>query len=259
MPFGKQARVPFQWPAFEQAQRRLLQAIAIKSSGVLTGANGTGKSFLLAHCLKKLPDKHYAVFHLHHTSLTGGDILRSLCFQLGHKPRFRRSDTIELIGHCWEKLEGRFPLLVIDEAQNLSAPAFEELRLLGCSNLDARSLFGLILAGDQELLPRLQMGINRSLLTRLGFCIELHTLDPQQALGYIQSRLREVSMSEETFEPTACQMLWQASAGIVRTINLLARQALQIAAEEDSAKIGPKHVHSAIEQIPWFTPDLARR
>jgi general secretion pathway protein A len=258
MPFGKTVRTPFRWPGFDTAERRLRQAIGIRSSGVLTAANGTGKSYLLSHCLKNLPDKQYTVFNLHHTSLTGSDILRSLCYLLGQKPRFRRSDTIELIGQSWEKLEGRFPLLVIDEAQNLTASALEEIRLLGCAHLDARPLFSLILAGDNDLLPRLQLGINRSLLTRFGFCIELSPIEPDQAAAYIQTRLREVSMPEDAFEPAACQLLWQASDGALRTINLLASQALQNAAEENTAKIGPAHVQQAIEQLPWFAPDLAR-
>lgn len=259
MPFGKTVGAPFHWPGFEQAHRRLQQAIALRSSGVLTAPNGAGKSFLLSHCLQQLPDKQYAVINLHHTSLTGSDILRSLCYLLGQKPRFRRSDTIELIGQSWQKLEGRFPLLVIDEAQNLTAPALEELRLLGCAHLDARPLFSLILAGDDDLLPRLQLGINRSLLTRLGFCIALEPIGPEQTADYIQSRLREASMPEDTIEPAACQLLWQASDGALRTINHLARQAIQNAAEEQTARIGPAHVQQAIEQLPWFAPVLSRQ
>lgn len=258
MPFGKTVRTPFRWPGFDQANQRLRQAIGLRSSGVITAANGIGKSYLLAHCLKELPDKQYTVFNLHHTSLTGSDILRSMCYLLGQKPRFRRSDTVELIGQSWEKLEGRFPLLVIDEAQNLTASALEEIRLLGCAHLDARPLFSLILAGDNDLLPRLQLGINRSLLTRFGFCIELPPIEPDQATAYIQTRLREVSMPDETFETAACQLLWQASDGALRTINLLASQALQNAAEENTTRIGPAHVQQAIEQLPWFAPELSR-
>jgi len=259
MPFGKNARAPFRWPGFDRAHSRLRQAIALRSSGVLTAPNGAGKSCLLAHCTGQLPDKQYAVINLHHTSLTGSDILRSLCYLLGQKPRFRRSDTIEIIGQSWGKLEGRFPVLVIDESQNLTAPAIEELRLLSCAHLDARPLFSLVLAGDEDLLPRLKLGINRSLLTRLGFCIALEPIEPDQAAGYIRARLREVSMPEEAIEPAACQLLWQAGGGALRTINLLARQAIQNAAEENTARIGPAHIQQAIEQLPWFAPDLASR
>lgn len=261
VPFGKSVRAPFRWPGFEKAHQRLRQAIGLRSSGVLTAANGTGKSHLLAHCLKNLPDKQYTVFNLHHTSLTGSDLLRSLCYLLGQKPRFRRSDTVELIGQSWSRDgggEGRFPLLVIDEAQNLAPPALEELRLLGCAHLDARPLFSLVLCGDEDLLPRLQFGINRSLLTRFGFCIELTPVQPDQACAYIQTRLREVSMPGDVFEPAACQLLWQAGNGALRTINLLAIQALQNAAEEDTASIGPAHIQQAIEQLPWFAPELSR-
>ena len=254
MPFGKTVRNPFRWPGFETAMRRLQQAIALRSSGLLTAANGVGKSYLLAQCLKSLSDKQYAPLLLHHTSLTGSDLLRSLCFLLGQTPRFRRSDTIERIGQCWSQLDGRFPLLVIDEAQNLNPSALEELRLLGCAQLDARPLFGLILVGDDDLLTRLQLGVNRSLLTRMGFYIALQPVPPEETSAYIQNRLREVNMPADTFSPAAMQILAQASEGALRSINLLARQAIQNALAEQTNTIEANHVQQAIEQLPWFNP-----
>lgn len=257
MPFGKTVHSPFRWPGFDSAMRRLQQAIALRSSGVLTASNGVGKSYLLAECLKSLSDKQYAPLRLHHTSLTGSDLLRSLCFLLGQTPRFRRSDTIERIGQCWSQLDGRFPLLVIDEAQNLNPSALEELRLLGCAQLDARPLFSLILVGDDDLLTRLQLGVNRSLLTRMGFYIALEPVPPEQTPAYVQNRLREVNMPAETFSQAAIQILAQASEGALRSINLLARQAIQNALEEPSTTIEANHVQQAIEQLPWFNPVAA--
>ncbi len=254
VPFGKAPREPFRWDGFEESRQRLRQAIDLKCSGVLSAANGMGKSFLLAHCLDELPEKQYCPLHIHHTSMTGGDLLRTLCFLLGQKPRFRRSDTLELISECWGRLEGRFPLLVIDEAQNLSATALEELRLLGCAQLDRRALFSMILCGDNHLLPRLRMGVNRSLLNRLGFYIELPPMPPAQCADYIAARLREVRMPEDSFDPAACHLLWQASDGAPRTINLLARQALQNAANQTDKTITAEHVQRAITQLPWFAP-----
>lgn len=254
VPFAKEARAPFAWDGFEQARLRLDQAIALKCSGVLTAGNGIGKSFLLAHVLGSLAEKQYIPLHIHHTSMTGGDLLRTLCFLLGHKPRFRRSDTLELIAQCWNKLDGRFPLLVIDEAQNLSATALEELRLLGCSQLDRRALFALILCGDNHLLARLRMGVNRALLSRMGFHVQLQPMSPNECQRYIAARLGEAAMAGDVFDPAACQLLWQASDGAPRAINLLARQALQDAANEGSKTITANHVQNAIAALPWFAP-----
>lgn len=254
VPFGKEVRSPFIWEGFGTAAGRLRQGIELRCSGVLTAGNGVGKSYLLAHCLGQLPEKQYLPLHIHHTSMSGGDLLRSLCFLLGHKPRFRRSDTLDLIAECWGRLDGRFPLLIIDEAQNLSATALEELRLLGCAQLDRRAQFALILCGDLHLLPRLRMGVNRPLLSRLGFYIELAPLGPEQCAGYIAARLREVSMAEDCYQPAACQLLWQASGGAPRTVNLLARQALQNAADAQETEITAEHVQQAVSQLPWFAP-----
>lgn len=257
VPFAKEVRTPFLWNGCEEARARLAQAIDLKCSGVLTAGNGVGKSFLLSQVLSGLSEKQYVALHIHHTSMTGGDLLRTLCFLLGHKPRFRRSDTLELIAECWTKLDGRFPLLVIDEAQNLSATALEELRLLGCAQLDRRALFAVILCGDTHLLPRLRMGVNRALLSRMGFYIELEPMGPRECQGYIAARLREVAMTEDAMDPAACQLLWQASDGAPRTINLLARQALQNAANEGDKIITANHVQNAIAALPWFAPTSA--
>jgi hypothetical protein len=64
-------------------------------------------------------------------------------------------------------------------------------------------------------------------------------------------------MPEDAIGPAACQLLWQASDGALRTINLLAREAIPNAAEEKSEKIGPAHVSQATEQLSWFAPTLA--
>ncbi len=258
MPFGKTVREPFLWPAFERATARLQQMAQVRSSGVLSGPNGTGKSYLLSRCLAQLPEKRYAVFRLHHTSLSGGDLLRSLCRLLGHRPAFRRSDTLGLIAKSWAALDGRFPLVVIDEAQNLDAPALEELRLLGCADLDTRTLFGLVFAGDLDLLPRLQMGVNRPLLARIAFHVELAPLEPPEMAGYIDARLREVSMPPDCLEPDARLLLCQASGGILRTAGTLARLAIQNAATGQAHLVTAAHVQAALDELPWVAGLQAR-
>jgi len=54
--------------------------------------------------------------------------------------------------------------MVLDDAQNISATALEELRLLSCARRDTQPPFSLLLLGDEQLLPRLQMGINAPLV-----------------------------------------------------------------------------------------------
>ena len=86
----------------------------------------------------------------------------------------------QLIHAALGQLGTRWPIFVLEEAQNLSACAIEEVRLLTCARTDTRPPFSLLLVGDDSLLARLQMGIHRGLLSRLGFCLCLRPLDPRR-------------------------------------------------------------------------------
>lgn len=252
MPFGKEVKNPYRWNSFQQTETRLIQFISLRAWGVVHGPNGVGKSQLMAVASHGLSDKLYRLVCLCHSSLTGSDLLRAICHSLDIIPAFRRSDTVALIHRAFKKLEKVFPLLILDEAQNLSATALEELRLLSCTALDHAAIFGLVLVGDANLLPRLHMGINRSLLSRLGFCLNLQPMNPEQTLAYIDARLREVAIQNSPIEENARQLLTQASAGIPRCVNQLAQLAFQAAVEESSQRVNLQHFQRALDQLPWL-------
>ena len=136
MPFGAGCIQPYRHPAFEELIHRLSQLCEIGASGMIYGRNGVGKSYLCGCFLETLPEKRYKILCLAHSSLTGSDLLRALCRQLGIKPQMRRSDNVAAIHAAFGQLGTRWPLLVLEEAQNLSASAIEEVRLLTCVRTD---------------------------------------------------------------------------------------------------------------------------
>ncbi|MEI2423271.1 AAA family ATPase [Arthrospira platensis SPKY2] len=252
MPFAKTVRTPFEYPAFQQLIHRLLQMIQVRSSGVLCGDNGIGKSQLLACALKQLPPKAYKILHLHHTSLSGNELLRVLCRQLEQTPAFRRSDTLRLIANNWVQSDGRFPIVVIDEAQNLSANALEELRLLSCAQLDGCTDFVLLLCGDLELMQTLRMRINKPLLSRLGFQLQMQPLDPSTLQAYIDHRFKEAGFGSDILEDGARTLAVQISGGILRHTDTLLRAALQCAALDNQPTITTQHLQKALDILPWL-------
>jgi type II secretory pathway predicted ATPase ExeA len=138
IPFGAGAQPAFEHPAFEAVSAKLSQLCALGASGVLHGPNGVGKSYLLHQLMSsKLPDKQFKPLALTHSSLSGSDLLRALCSRLELRPQFRRSDNVAAITDAWKALGNRWPVLIVEEAQNLSSVALEELRLLACARLDA--------------------------------------------------------------------------------------------------------------------------
>lgn len=252
LPFAQEVSKPFASPAFTELATRLKQLVAVRACGLVHGPNGVGKSLAVEHFRRSLPDKRFKTILISHSSLSGSDLLRVLCSELGHSPRMRRGDNLREIRQAWKELERLWPVLVLEEAQNFSATALEEIRLLSCDRHQGQLPFSLLLVGDTHLLPRLQMGIHAPLLARLGFSLCVKPLPPQQAHSYVQARLEEAGIHSNPFEDAALQLLIQAANGVPRSINHLAQRAMETAAEQDSSTVKADHIHRAIELLPWI-------
>jgi general secretion pathway protein A len=194
----------------------------------------------------QLPEKRYKILSLAHSSLTGSDLIRALCRQLGVQPQMRRSDNVANIHSALSQLSSRWPLLVLEEAQNFSASALEEVRLLTCASSDTRPPFSLLLIGEDSLLPRLQMGINHALISRLGFALALTRLEPAQSRDYVAARLRAVGVHSNPFEDQGLELLIQAASGLPRAINHLAQRAIEVAAADATPTNSAIHVQAAL-------------
>ena len=94
LPFGAAVETPYASDTFKETRRRLEQLVAVRACGLLHGPNGVGKTLLVQHFLQALPDKRYKSLVLSHSSVTGTDLLRLLCLELGQTARLRRSDNV---------------------------------------------------------------------------------------------------------------------------------------------------------------------
>jgi general secretion pathway protein A len=239
-------------PAWTDALRRLDQLAAVGASGVLYGNHGVGKSFLLYRWSEKLAPKHYRVLRLAHSSLMGSDLLRQLVKLGGKKPLYRRGDNVLLLAELWQEWAPAWPVIILEEAQDLNVAALEELRLLTCARPDAKPPFSLILCGDNELLPRLDMGINRALVSRLGFCLHLDRWSPETLGEYLQARLAEVGIHSSPFEPSAQTLLLQAAQGSPRTLGALLQRAMENAALAGRRPVTAADVQAGLDALPWL-------
>jgi general secretion pathway protein A len=251
-PFATAVKDACETAAHEETLRRLEQCIAVHSSGVLHGPNGVGKSRLVQSLVERLPQKTYRTVVLSYSSLTGTDVIRYLCHLHGLTVAQRRSDNLMALRTMWGQRDGLWPVWIFEEAQNLTTMGLEELRLLSCERLDTQSPFSLLLVGDASLMPRLDMGVNRPLLTRLGFCLQLEPWPLEEAGAYVQRRLAEVGLHENVFAPDAQELLLRIAGGIPRRINHLGQRAFEEAARERSRIISREHIQKALDQLPWL-------
>lgn len=239
LPFGAAVQTPYAAVGFAQTRHRLEQLVAVRAGGLLHGPNGVGKSLLVQHFLAALPEKRYKGLVLSHSSVTGTDLLRLLCTELGQPARMRRSDNVLLIREGWQQLERLWPVIVIDEAQNLSATALEEVRLLSCDRRDTQPPFSLLLVGDEQL------------LARLSFSLHLAPWTTDELAGYVNARLQEAGIHANPFEAPALELLLRAGNGRPRLLNHLAQRALEEAATANSGAVTAVHVQRALELLPW--------
>jgi type II secretory pathway predicted ATPase ExeA len=94
---------------------------------------------------------------LTHSSLKGSDLIRQMVSLAGKKLRHRRGDNVLQLQAAWQEWAPLWPLIVLEEAQDLNAAALEELRLLSGARSDTHMPFSLVLVGDEDLLARLQI------------------------------------------------------------------------------------------------------
>ena len=253
------------WPGFadstvtvahgpwQLALRRLQQLAAVHASGLVHGPHGVGKSFLVHRWSQALPQKQYRLLRYSHSSLMGNDLLRHLLALAGQKPCFRRGDNVLALQTLRREWTPLWPVLILEEAQDLNAAALEELRLLTTTREDTQMPFSLVLVGDEELLPRLELGINRALLSRLSFSLALEPW-PLEALElYLRERLAEVGIHSSPLDPAAQSLLLQSSHGRPRTLNALLQRSLEAAATEQRRQVSARDVQGALDTMPWIT------
>lgn len=259
MPFGADAKTVYWTPATETLLQRLEQMTSVHASGMIYGPNGVGKSFLMDRFLDQLDDKRYLGVALSHSTLAGSGLLRMLSHLLGKPPRFRREDNIANLAAAFEELRPLWPVILLEEAQNLGADAMEEFRLLSLYNHQkTQAPFSFILVGDESLLPKLMLKINAPVVSRLGYSFTLPAFSYEQCKGYIQSRLEEVGIFSEPIQAPVIDMLIETSAGLPRTLNHLAQRSFEAAAMDNQSHITTSHFEQALHCMPWLNSTKIR-
>lgn len=228
----------------------LQQSAALRSVMLLSGDNGVGKSALVAHWVRSLEPKAYRPLTITQASLSASGLLCTLLTKLGQIPGYQRSVSLTRMEDAISRLGSVIPVIILDEAQNYTASAMEEVRLLLGLNLPPQPVFCLILIGDKYLLDTLRLQSRRALYTRIAASYQLQPLKPPQVQAYLTHGLKQAGLERSCFEPAAIEMIASASDGIPRTINLLARAAWIDASRQHHDTITTKHMQTALHLVP---------
>lgn len=214
---------------------------------VITGKAGTGKTTLLRRQLNQIGDD-VSIGLITNTHHSFGELLRWIlhAFSLDggsdNRARQHRVFTDYLIG---QYAKNRRTMLIIDEAQNMSAAALEELRMLSNINSEKDLLLQVILVGQPPLRELLQHPELEQFAQRVAVDYHLDGLSSEETRGYIRHRLRVAGGEHELFTDDACEAVFVHSGGIPRLINLLCDLALVYAYAGQAAAV----TGELIEQI----------
>lgn len=208
---------------------------------VVTGEVGTGKTTLVQALLNQVQD-NMTVALISNAQGGRGDLLRWIlnAFEMKTRPG---ADYVELFQTFQdfvidEYASGKGVVIVIDEAQNLSPPILEELRMLTNINSNKDELLQLILVGQPELREVINRPDLRQFRQRITAAYHLEPLDFDNTCAYIKHRLLHVGGTGNEITHPAMREIFEHSHGIPRIINKTCDIALVYAAASNRPKVG---------------------
>ncbi|MBU4524195.1 MAG: AAA family ATPase [Desulfomicrobium sp.] len=218
---------------------------------VLTGGIGTGKTTLIRYLLGRI-EKAVDVALVFNTNVTGDELLRLIIreFEAGEPGSDKAANLAMLNEYLIERFsQGRHAIIIVDEAQNLSRDALEEVRLLSNLQGNSRPLLQVVLVGQPELRRKLADPTLTQLAQRITSTFHLSSLELDEAKAYICFRLAQAGGNPLLFTPEAMEAIHTFSAGVPRLINILCDAALVHGFADELPVIGPEVVQDVARQM----------
>ena len=225
---------PFQLnpdPSFYFGSRQHRRATAYLEYGlhqnegfiVITGEVGAGKTTLVRQLLNRLDSNVVIAANLVSTQLQADDLLRLVAGSFGIPAQNSEKSDLLLAMEAFlldNVSRGRRCLLIVDEAQNLSPKAVEELRMLSNFQLKTTALLQSFLIGQPEFRNLLHADHMQQLRQRVIAACHIGPLDAEETRAYIEHRLKHVGWKgDPRIEPDAHEAIFEASEGIPRRVN----------------------------------------
>ena len=239
--FYKLSGKPFQLnpdPSFYFGSRGHKRAFAYLEYGlyqsegfiIITGEIGAGKTTILRSLLEQLDPAKVVAAQIVSTQLDADDLLRAVGTAFGLP--VRSVDKAVLLASleaflCQLTIDKKRALLVVDEAQNLTPRAMEELRMLSNFQLGDQALLQSFLVGQPELRTMMQSPQMQQLRQRVIASYHLGPLDQGETQAYIEHRLRHVNWKEDpSFDSGCFDLIHSLTGGLPRRINTLCNRLL---------------------------------
>ena len=258
------SRKPFQLnpdPNFYFASKQHRRAKAYLEYGVsrnegfivITGEIGAGKTMVLRSLIETLNGSNVITGHLVTTQLGAEDTLRMVGAAFGFRvkdvPKSELLITLEAF-LLSQASKGKRCLLVVDEAQNLTLRAIEELRMLSNFQFGNQALLQSFLVGQPEFREILQQPEMEQFRQRVAATCHIGPLDQDETKNYIVHRLKCAGSTDKpSFEPDAFEAIFKATKGIPRRINAVADRLLLAGFLVERTHIAAEHVAEVVAEF----------
>ncbi len=231
---------------------------------LLTGEVGAGKTTICRCLLEQIPES-CDVAYIFNPKLTVEELLSTICVEFGiaYPPG---NTSIKVFVDCINAYlldahaRGRHTVLIIDEAQNLSADVLEQMRLLTNLETNQRKLLQIILLGQPELAAMLERPELRQLAQRIVARYHLGPLTRPEVAAYIRHRLEVSGAKRQLFPNALVGRVYRLSGGVPRVINVLCDRALLGAFVQGKERIDRATLAQAAREVfprPFTAPQHA--
>jgi general secretion pathway protein A len=219
---------------------------------VITGEIGSGKTTMLQSVLGRL-DQSTAVARIVNTLLDPRELLESIMLDFGMDPTGMSKPVLlhKLAAFLVQQRQAsRLTLLVIDEAQNLSMAALEEIRMLSNLETEKSKLLQIVLIGQPELRETLRQPKLEQLRQRITVSYHLPPLDADETAKYVNHRLKRAALGAPLeFPRDVTGLIHARSRGIPRIINVISDATLLFAYGMDRRDIDLDITREAIAEL----------
>lgn len=253
----------------EEALSGLMYGVQNRKGFVtLTGEVGTGKTTLINRLLESLRDRRVRTAFLFNSRINTNQLFDFVLAEFGIpcESRVKSQQLMRLNQWLLDRYRaGEIAVLIVDEAQNLSYPVLEEIRLLTNLETSTDKLLQIVLSGQPELEEKLKLPQLRQLRQRIMLRCKTTPLTKEQTHDYVAERLKIAGASgEPVFSPRAVDTVHLYSLGIPRVVNLLCEHSLINAYVEHQRPIETKIVEDVahefqLDQVEPTAPEGSTR